>query len=240
MIAYQIISIVRLQLCTRCSQLNLKIYTMNDNANISDEFEDGISFKESLYGAMAPKVKQFLAEYFGDSFLNLNPETYMEIEALIKEDILLYADEIPDILYRYRTITDDDLFDEALDNFVPVQAPIKWPAIENWFDRDFKKEDDDDTFLEDSAPIDLTEEQKKAKDIINIANDITDNTQNFADFMKSAYEIIMKETQLFIENNASFDLSILSADGFVELQERLNLLVSILSEDLHTLIISDE
>jgi len=213
---------------------------MNTNDNISeeldDEFEDEISFSEQLYTAISPKIKQFLVEYYGDNFYNLKPETYLEIETLIEDDILLFASEIPDILYRNRTITDEDKFDEALDNFVPDNIPINWPVIENWFDRDFKEEEEEDTFLEDSNPIDLTEDQKKAKEIVELANEMTENTQSFAHFMKSGYEIVIKEVQLFLKNNASFDLSILSPDGFIALQTHLDLLVSTLLEDLNTLL----
>ncbi|HBX51553.1 MAG: hypothetical protein A2275_04955 [Bacteroidetes bacterium RIFOXYA12_FULL_35_11] len=213
---------------------------MNTNDNISeeldDEFEDEISFSEQLYTAISPKIKQFLVEYYGDNFHNLKSETYLEIETLIEDDILLFASEIPDILYRNRTITDEDKFDEALDNFVPDNIPINWPVIENWFDRDFKEEEEEDTFLEDSNPIDLTEDQKKAKEIVELANEMTENTQSFAHFMKSGYEIVIKEVQLFLKNNASFDLSILSPDGFIALQTHLDLLVSTLLEDLNTLL----
>ncbi|HBX51341.1 MAG: hypothetical protein A2275_08135 [Bacteroidetes bacterium RIFOXYA12_FULL_35_11] len=212
---------------------------MNTNADTSleseDEFEDEILFNEQLYKAISPKIKQFLVEYYGDNFYNLKPETYLEIETLIEDDILLFASEIPDILYRNRTITDEDKFDEALDNFVPDNIPINWPVIENWFDRDFSNDDDEDTFLEDSDPIDLTEDQKKAKEIVELANEMTDNTQSFAHFMKSGYEITNKKVQLFLENIASFELSILSPDGFIALQTHLNLLVSTLLENLYTI-----
>lgn len=212
---------------------------MNINNNISEEldeeFEDEISFSERLYKAISPKIKQFLVNYYGNNFLNLQPETYLEIEKIIKDDIHYLADDIPGVLYRYRTITDDDKFDEAIDSFVPDNKPINWSVSKNWFDRDFSNNEDDDTFLEDSDPIDLTDDQKRAKKIINLVDEMTNDTQNFAHFMKSGYEIAVKEVQLFLVNNASFDLFILSSEGFTELQNDIDLLISTLLEDLYSL-----
>jgi len=212
----------------------------NENDNISDEFEDEFSFKASLYKTISPKVKKFISWYFGEQFLNLNTVSYSDIEDLIKNDIYLYSDEIPDILFRHRTIKDDDLFYDCLNNFVSIKAPIKWHVTVNWFERNFKDNDEKDTFIEDSYPIDLTDDQKKTKQIINIADEITDNTQKFAVFLNSAYKTFNSETHLFLENNAIFDLSILSADGFIELQEHIDLFITTLFEDLYELIMSDE
>lgn len=211
---------------------------ITDN-NTSEELEDDEeyekSFTELMYEALSPKIKQFITEYYGERFFNLNSETYLEIEKTIKHDFI-FADEIPNVLYRYKTITDSEKFDEALENFIPPKTPLIWQEYEHWFDRDFSDDDDEDTFLEDSAPIDLTEDQKRAKEIIRIANEITDNTQNFAHFMKSGYEIIMKEAQLFLEHRASFDLSILSPKGFDELHNHLDTLIQTILEDLEALI----
>lgn len=210
---------------------------MNINADTShesdDEFEDEISFNEQLYKAISPKIKQFLVEYYGNNFYNLQSETYLEIETLIEDNILLFGSEIPDILYRNRTITNEDEFDKALDNFVPDNIPFNWPLLENRFDRDFKEDEDEDTFLEDSNPIDLTQDQRKAKEIVELANEMNENTQNFAHFMKSGYKIVIIEIQLFLKNNASFDLSILSHDGFIALQSHIDMLASTLLEDLY-------
>ena len=204
-----------------------------------DDYEDEKYFDELMQESLSPKVKKFLNEYYGDRFYNLEAETYREIDKTIKADFT-FADEIPNILYRYRTITDEDEFDKALDNFVPSGKPVVWKKNKNWFDSDFnEEEDDEDIFLEDSDPVDLTEEQRKAKELIEHVDDMLDFTKGFAHFMRSGQNVIMREAQLFIENRASFDLSILSPEGFEELQSQLDILVETLLEDLHGLIDGD-
>ena len=202
------------------------------------EYEDDKCFDELMRESLSPKVKKFLNEYYGERFYELDAETYREIDKTIKADFK-FADEIPNILFRYRTITDEEEFDKALDNFVPSGKPIVWKKNKNWFDSDFNEEDDEDTFLEDSDPVDLTEEQRKAKELIEHIDDMLDFTKGFAHFMRSGHDAIMKESHLFMQNCASFDLSILSPEGFEELQSQLDLLVETLLEDLHGLIDTD-
>jgi hypothetical protein len=202
-----------------------------------EEYEDEGSFRELMHDALAPVIKQFLSAYYGEPFYNLNAETYLEIEKTIRADFI-FASEIPDILWRYRTITDPDEFDNALANFIPPKTSFVWPMNEHWFDRDYSNEEDDDEddFLEDSDPVDLSDTEIRAKKIINLADEITSNTQRFAHFMKSGYDITIKAAQLFLERNASFDLSILSPEGFEKLQNELDMLVETILEDLEALI----
>jgi hypothetical protein len=221
----------------------LKDQSMTDENYISEEFEedeeyeDEVPFKDLMHDALSSKIKQFITEYFGEQLYNLEPETYLEIEKTIREDFI-FASEIPDILYRYRTITDPDEFDKALAKFIPPKTSFVWQKHKNWFDRDFSndKDDDEDTFLEDSDPIDLTEDEIRAKKIINLENEISNNTKGFAHFMKSGYDITMKEAQLFLARSASFDLSVLSPEGFDTLHNQLDLLIETLLENLEALI----
>ncbi len=202
------------------------------------DFEYSKPFHQLMQEAVSPKINQFLIDYFGEAFFNLNPETYRLIEKTIKENFI-FTIEIPGILYRYRTITDTDQFDETLAKFVPPKTGVIWQKHQNWFDRDFKEDDDDNdenTFLEDSQADDLNKEQQKAKEIIHTANNIIEHTNNFGYFMKMGYDLTIKEMQLFLESNASFDLSILSAEGFGELYDLMNFTVEKLFEDLEALI----
>ena len=220
---------------------------MADKNNTPDQFEDHedneMFFEDLMREALSPKIKQFLNDYFGERIYNLKSETYLQIEKTIREDFILAA-QIPEVLYLHRTIKDPDEFDEALANFVPSQTFIIWPENKHWFDQDFSDDDDnddddDDTFLEDSSPSDLTPEQLMAKEIINIADEIANESRNMAHFMKSGYEIIIKQAQIFLEENALFDLAILSPEGFEELDEEMNLLIETILENLEAIFYGD-
>lgn len=202
-----------------------------------EEFEAIISFTDMLQKAFPPKVKLFLFEYFGDNLLDIEPETFLEIEALIVNNIDNNACDIPEILYRYRTITDEDEFDEALDSFVPDNKPINWPKTKEWFYRNYNEADDDDQFYKDSYSIDLTEDIEK--NIIRKVHEVIDNTQKFALFMRAGFKVLNREVHLFLENNTSFDLAILSAEGYIALQNSIDMFVTILLEDLYS-IMSDK
>jgi hypothetical protein len=206
-----------------------------DEPENEEQYEVSKPFHQMMYEAIAPKIKQFLSDYFGERFYVLNPETYLQIEESIKDNFI-FAAEIPDILYRHRTITDDDQFEEALAKFVPPKTAIAWQKSKNWFDQDFGTGEDEDSFLEDSHNIDLTEEQQIAKKIVETVDDMIEHTRNFAHFMKSGYEITMKEAQSFMERYASFDLAILSAEGFEELNNHMGFMVEQQLEDLEAMI----
>jgi hypothetical protein len=205
-----------------------------------EEYEEEGSVIDILYEALSPKIKQFLREYYGKQLYNLQPETYLEINKTIREGFI-FASEIPDILYRNRTISDPEAFDNALAKYILPKMTIVWPRHEYWFDHEFGTDDydDEDTFLEDSRPIDLTEDEIKAKNIITLANEITDHTQRMAHFVKTGYEIILKEAQLFLERRAIFDLAILSPEGFDKLHDQLTLLIETILEELQALIDGD-
>ncbi len=200
------------------------------------EIQSDLTFDEELYGAISPKVKQFLAEFYGDQLLALPSEAYRGIENMIRNSMFLLGDCIPDILFRNRTIENLDEFEQALEKYVPSNKPVKWPIHECWFTNDFSDADEEDSYLEDTDPIDLSESELHAKQIIESANEFIDNTQKFADFTKAGYERLNQEVHLFLEKRASFDLEILSARGFEELQAAIYLHLDTLIEDLFSLI----
>lgn len=210
---------------------------MSSNDQYLDLTEEEASFEKILYDAISPKVKKFLFDFYGDQFLNLEPETFIEIDVLIKKSLYSCGEEIPDILFRNRKIWNIHEFDQALENFVPDNKPINWPKADCWFNRAFLYEDNDDydNYLEESDPIDLNENEIRAKEIINVADELIENTRNFAYFTKSGYEILNQEIQLFLEKTASFDLSILSIEGFKTLQNRIYFEMDHLLDDLYSL-----
>jgi hypothetical protein len=209
----------------------------NDYDELFENLMEEKSFTYEFYRVIAARVKKFLSRYYQDSLLNLEPEAYQEIETILKEDLLLVSDSIPDILYRNNTIKDREKEEEALKNFVPDNKPINWPVTTNWFDKDYSSADtdDDDRYIEDSNPFDLTSQQKEVKELITIADEILENTRDFAHFTGSGYRIINKEIHLLLENNAAFDLSILSAEGYIDLQNHINTFIVLMLEDLYSL-----
>ncbi len=213
---------------------------MNNNDNLlvelDEEFEYGVPYGEEFSHAISPRVKQFLFEFYGDPFLDIEPKTYKKIGVLIKKRLFSLGEDIPDILYRNRTIRNMDEFDRAFASFIPTNEPINWPTVQCWFNREFPDNDDnEDTYLEDSDPIDLNEQEIRAKEIIKVADELIENIRNFAFFTKSGYEILNQEIHQFLENNASFDLAILSNEGFEALQKHIYLYISSMLEDLSPL-----
>jgi len=194
-----------------------------------DEYEPRRTFGDDLYDGIASPIKAFLINYLGDALNNPEPETFRAIEEVLKEEIWVHADSIPDILYRYRTIRDIDEWDKAIDNFTPNKdAVYTWPELENWYHQPDDEEDEDDE--DDMDNPEMPEEAKRA---IELVDEMVDTHQKFKAFMRACTDVITRETRSFLEKNASFDLSILSEEGFLELQQRINIMAEIVSEDLY-------
>lgn len=191
-----------------------------------EDYEEAPDFRESLYNNIASPIKQFLINYLGDALNNAPAQTFRDIEQVIKDDILLHAVMIPEYLYKYRTITDSNKWDEALDNFKRNdQTVFAWPHEEQWYNRPGNDDDDDDGDYDDLPA--------EAKNIMDAANDLLDDHQKFKTFMQQCCTVLIKETQLYLEKTAVFDLSILSADGYIAVQNAINMLAETLAEDLH-------
>jgi hypothetical protein len=54
--------------------------------------------------------------------------------------------------------------------------------------------------------------------------------------MRAGYHTLNPLARKFMEENAIFDLSILSVDGFIALQKQIDMLIEILLEDLFAII----
>ena len=207
-----------------------------ENESIFDEE----SFYYEVYQALDPVIKTFLSSYFGERLLHLEPEAYSDIEAAIKKNIHYNADFLPDILYNHCTIKDSEEWDKALENFKNDNLPIPWHDSEHWFDRDFGSDtdddEDDDTFLEDAYDFELKEDQQRAKKVVEAADSILNNTQDFALFMRAGYKKINAATRQFLIDNCIFDLKYLSAQGFIELQKQVDKMNEMILEDLYAII----
>ena len=79
-----------------------------------------------------------------------------------------------------------------------------------------------------------TEElEQKAKKIVEAADSIINNTQNFATFMRAGYQLLNAATRQFLIDTCIFDLKYLSDDGFIDLQNHIDTMNEMILEDLH-------
>ena len=208
-----------------------------ENESLFDEE----SFYYEVYQALDPVIKTFLSSYFGERLLHLEPEAYSNIEAAIKNNIHYTADSIPDILYNHCTIKDSEEWDKALENFKKDNLPIPWHDAEQWFDGKFcfdnKDEDDDEeTLLEDAYEFELTEDQKKAKEAIEIVDAIVNDAQNLTIFMRTGFPVLKAATRQFLIDRCIFDLKHLSHEGFIDLQNRTDMMNEMIFENIHGII----
>ena len=194
------------------------------------------SFEYAAYQKIGPAIKSFLSTYLGDKLLHLEPESYSEIETAIQENIYYNACALPDILYNHRTIKDADEWDKAMDNFKKTNTEILWPVTHHWFERDFGSGDNEDTFLEDAYNFELNETEQQAKRIVEAADIVINDTQNFALFMRAGHQALNTAARQFLKDFAIFDLTILSAIGFMELQEKIDMMIEMILEELFAII----
>ena len=194
------------------------------------------SLEYEAYLIIDPVVKTFLSAYLGDKLLYLEPESYSKIETAIKKNIYYNVCGLPDILYNHRTIKDADEWDKALDNFKEDNTEISWPVTQHWFERDISSGDNEDTFLKDAYNFELNEVQQQAKCIVEAADLLINDYQDFALFMRAGYQTLNAAAKQFLKDFAIFDLKILSDDGFIKLQERMDRMNEMILEDLFAII----
>lgn len=200
-----------------------------DSFEDEEYLEEAPSFRESLYNHLASPIKQFLIDHLGDALNNAPGQTFRDIEQVIKNDISLGV-MIPEHLYHYRTITDSDQWENAFENFKrDANAVFPWPTDEQWYNKTGEDEDGEADADESDLPAD-------AQKIIDAADAMLDDHKKFKAFMQQCCAIIISETQLYLQKTAVFDLTILSAEGYVVLQDTTNLLAETLAEDLYAIV----
>lgn len=210
----------------------------NDNVPEREEFDDDDfeplgSFGDDLHKAIASPIKQFLINYLGEALNNADPETFLAIEEVIKEDIRDQAESIPDLLYLHRTILDSDEWDKAFDNFKPPKdAVYPWPELESWYNRP-DGELEEDGYEDEEDEEDPEEMPEEAKKIIDHVDDMLARHLDFKTFLRECTPVIIRETRLYLEKNASFDLAILSEEGFLAVETAITQMAEILAENLH-------
>lgn len=194
------------------------------------ESEECVCFITLMHQSMAPIIKKFLVDYFGARMYNLEAETYREIDEIIK-DAFIFGEDIPLHLNTHRTIKDEDLREEAYANFNHVDAKFVWQKIRQWCDREYAN-DDDDKFQEGIFESELTEEQKIAKELIEGVDKMINFPIGFSAFIKQGCELIIPIMQKFMEDTVSFDLSILSPEGYELVQNDLEEIATYLFDRL--------
>lgn len=193
-----------------------------------DNWEDTLPFSYGLYKILAPHIKQFLVNYLGAALTNAEAQTFRDIEQVIKENIYLYADMIPDHLYRNRTIKDVDKWEEAFDNYVHDPTIVfPWPPDEEPWRIVPEDEDDEDEEL------DLPEQAQK---IVDAADTFISGHNQFAAFMNGCSQVITRETKLYLETDSPFDLVTLTPEGYITVADRINSLAEDIAENLYTVV----
>ncbi|MDD3320770.1 MAG: hypothetical protein PHS59_04935 [Paludibacter sp.] len=139
-------------------------------------------------------------------------------------------------MYNHRTIKDTDEFDNVFANFTKPNAAITWPATQHWFDWDYNTLDDKNTFLEDVHDFELNEAERQAKKIVEVADKLINDTQNFTVYMKAGYQALNPAARKFMENHAIFYLTILSENGFKVLQKQIDIMNEVILEELFSII----
>ena len=214
-------------------KLNDELDDLDDE--LDDECVEYIPYEVEMYEAISPILKKFLVDYCGPKFYKLEADIYREIEEIIKENFI-FASCIPDIFHTYRTIKDNDAWYEAMDNYELKDAKFNWQPTKHWYDNKFPDDDDDEEFLDDIPDEELTDDQKKAIEFVAIADKIRDIHIGFADFMKKGCDLLIPAMQKFMEDTASFDLTVLSVEGYDQVQISLDTITDFLLDPLYALL----
>ena len=90
--------------------------------------------------------------------------------------------------------------------------------------------------MEDIPESELTEDQKLAKEVVETADNILRFHYEFGTFMKNGCHVLVPAMQTYIQEVASFDLYILSPEGFILLKRRLEMMAEITFEHLYDLL----
>jgi len=207
-------------------------------ANKSKEREDEKwgSFDTMMHDAIAPMIKKFLVDYFGDQLYDLESDTYREIDEIIRKEFV-FSDRIADDLNNYRTIKDDELWQEAFNNFNRKDAKFGWQKLSYWQENGYLNEKD---FLIINREPERTEEIKKELEKIRNSNIVFELHDRFTEYMRQGRDLIMPDIQKYIEDIASFDLTILPPMGYKELQYDLEDIVGNIFDRLYEIIEVEE
>lgn len=215
--------------------------------NLIDDDEDILWYGDKMYEALSPKIGEFLISYYGEKFYDLEADTYREINRIIKDEIILQGNNIPIILHRYCTIKDMAEWNEAFNKYQPQGTTFAWPQLIQWDvddeknendegpedyvneldyddDEDNEEEDDDIDDIDRLDPNLAYDEEKGEKILFENLNAYLDSQDKFQRYLQQSYQVFNQNVHIFIENTSSFDLTYLTPEGFIKLQDQTDLL----------------
>jgi len=188
--------------------------TLSANKSEDGEYEKWGAFDTKMCDALAPVIKKYLVDFLGERLYDLESETYREIDENITKEFV-FGDRIADNLNKYRTITDDELWDVAYNNFNRKDAKFAWQVVYPWdgtineYNKDF------------IIKIPQSEENRRLREKLaenGCVDKIFFEPDIFTTYMRQGRDLIMPAIQKYIEDTASFDLTILSLKGYIMLQ----------------------
>ena len=199
----------------------------------TNESEESDSYNMQMHDAMVPIVKKYLLDYFGTQMYDLESDTYRKIDKIIK-DGFSKSKGIIKYFQIHRTIKDDDLWEEALNKFDRENATFNWQRIPQWPDNEYEN-DYDKEFWDGFPDSVLNEEQKKAKAHADSANEKINLQVEYSSYMKQGYDLLVPAMQKYMEETVSFDLSILSSEGYEHVQNELLDTVDYIFDNLYVI-----
>lgn len=210
--------------------------TLSAKKSEDGEYEKWGAFDTKMRDALAPIIKKYLVDYFGERLYDLESETYRAIDENIRKEFV-FGNCITDNLNKYRTITDDELWDDAYNNFNREDAKFAWQVVYPWdgtineYNKDFVK-----IFPQSEETKKLLKELTE-----NVCVDkIVYEPDIFTSYMMRGHELLIPAIQKYIEDTASFDLTILSLKGYFTLQHDLEAITSNIFDSLFEIIVVEE
>ena len=210
--------------------------TLSANKYEDGEYEKWSAFDTKMRDALAPMIKKYLVDYFGERLYDLESETYREIDENIRKEFV-FGDRIAYNLNKYRTIIDDELWQDAYNNFNRKDAKYAWQVVYPWdgtvneYNKDFviifPQSEETKKLLKELA-------ENEYDDNIFLEPDI------FTSYMVKGRDLLIPAIQKYIEDTASFDLTILSLKGYIMLQYDLEEITGNIFDRLYTIIEVEE
>ena len=188
--------------------------TLSAKKSEDGEYEKWGAFDTKMRDALAPIIKKYLVDFFGERLYDLESETYRAIDENITKEFV-FGDRIAYNLNTYRTIIDDELWDDAYNNFDRKEAKFAWQVVYPW----------DGTVNEYNKDLVIkipqSEENKKLQKELaeNVCvGDIFLEPARYTTYLHQGRDLLIPAIQKYIEDTASFDLTILSLKGYMLLQ----------------------
>lgn len=210
--------------------------TLSAKKSEDGEYEKWGAFDTKMRDALAPIIKKHLVDFYGERLYDLESETYRDIDENIRKEFV-FGDRIADNLNTYRTIIDDELWDVAYNNFDRKDAKFAWHLVYPWdgtineYNKDF------------IIKIPQSEENKRLREKLaeNVCVDkIVFEPDIFTSYMVKGCDLLIPAIQKYIEDTASFDLTILSLKGYTMLQFDLEEITGNIFDSLYEIIEGEE